>query len=371
MKRILIINTIGFGYEGITNVVMNYIENMNRRDMELFFCVFRNKKKVIEWLEKFGTIVEVPPRKSVKSVFDYMVHLNEIMKKNRFDVVHIHGNSGTMVIETFLCKLNNVSKIIIHSHNTRTDHPFINCLFRRIAIRQADVCLACSQDSGVFLYGKRKYTVLNNAINLERFQYDEKVRKQYRGKLGINEEILIGHVGNVRKQKNHDFLVNVFKEYYKLNSNSKLLLVGDGPLLDSIKEKVKLMGLQDNVIFTGSRSDVECLYQAMDIFIFPSLWEGLGLVALEAQISGLPVLASNNVPEAAGCTDRFFSLELELGEKKWAEKIKCILDECEKRKVLSEKEKQAIRDKGFDIKTEAGKLENIYRNDGGEHNVYN
>lgn len=358
MKKILVISTVGFGYQGITNVIMNYTAQMNRKNLEINFCVFSSDNNSIkERLNLFGKVIEIPNRKNVCS---YSLSLNKILK-NKYDVVHIHGNSGTMVIETFLCQLNNVSKIIIHCHNTRTDHPIINCLFRRMAIRQADVCLACSQDAGDFLYGKRKYTVLNNAINLERFQYDEEVRKQYRRQLGINEEILIGHVGHATKQKNQDFLVNVFKEYNRLNSNSKLLLVSDGPLLDSIKEKVNLMGLQDNVIFTGNRSDVECVYQAMDILVFPSLWEGLPLVAIEAQVSGLPVLASKNVSVTAGCTDRFYSMDLELGEKQWAEKIECILDECEKRKVLSEKEKQAIRNKGFDIKTEAAKLEYIYR----------
>lgn len=359
MKKILVINTIGFSYEGITNVAMNYIENMNRCDMEFVFCVFNNKKNnIMDRLKKYGSVVEIPPR---KSVFDYMVSLYKLMKKNNFDVVHIHGNSGTMVIETTLCKINKINKIIIHCHSTKTDHPIINSLFKRMAIRHADICLACSSEAGDFLYGKKKYFILNNAVKLENFEYNEEIRRQYRRQLGIDGEIILGHVGHATKVKNQEFLVDIYKEYYRLNPNSKLLVVSDGPLLDDIKEKVKLLDLQDNVIFVRNRSDVECLYQAMDVFIFPSLWEGLGLVAIEAQISGLPVLASSNVPAAAGCTDRFYSMDLELGEKKWAEKIEYILSENKKRSLLSEKEKMSIRDKGYDIKIEAGKLEHIYR----------
>lgn len=359
MKKILVINTIGFSYEGITNVAMNYIENMNRCDMEFFFCIFQNKKKsIISWLKKYGTVIEVPPR---KEVCNYIVSLNKIMKQYKFDVVHIHGNSGTMVIETTLCKLNKINKTIIHCHSTKTDHPIINFLFKRMAIRHADVCLACSSEAGDFLYGKRKYFVLNNAVKVEKFEFNEEIRGQYRRQLGIDGEILLGHVGHATKAKNQKFLVDVYMEYYRLNPNSKLLIVSDGPLLDDIKEKVKLLELQDNVIFLRNRSDVECLYQAMDVFIFPSLWEGLGLVAIEAQISGLPVLASSNVPAAAGCTDRFYSMDLELGEKKWAEKIEYILSEGKKRSILNEKEKMSIRDKGYDIKIEAEKLEHIYR----------
>lgn len=358
MKRVLVINTIGFNYEGITNVAMNYIENMNRSDMEFFFCVFNGTKKlIVNWLEKFGAVIEIPPRKKINH---YFFSLNKILKNN-FDVAHIHGNSGTMVIETFLCKLNNIGKTIIHCHSTHTDHPVISGLFKRMAIRQADVCLACSGEAGDFLYGKIRYTVLNNAIKLEKFEFNEEVRTQYRRKLGIDGEILVGHVGNLKRPKNHNFLIDVFNEYHKINSESKLLLIGDGPLLDNMREKGNRMGLQDNIIFAGRRGDVECLYQAMDIFLFPSLWEGLGLAAIEAQVSGLPVLASNNVPVIAGCTDRFSSLDLESGEKRWAEKMECILKERDKREALNEKEKQAISDKGYDIKTEAKKLEFIYR----------
>ncbi len=359
MKRILVINTIGFSFEGITNVAMNYIENMNRCDMEFVFCVFNNKKNnIIDRLENYGTVIETPPR---KNVYNYIVTLNNIMKKNKFDVVHIHGNSGTMVIETTICKLNKINKTIIHCHNTKTEHPIINSLFKRMAMRHADVCLACSREAGDFLYGKRKYTILNNAVRLDKFEYDEDIRNRYRRQLGIDGEILLGHVGHATKAKNHDFIVDVFREYNKLNPNSKLLLVSDGPLLDIIKEKVKLLELQDNVIFLSNRSDIECFYQAMDLFIFPSLWEGLGLVAIEAQISGLPVLASSNVPAAAGCTDRFYSMDLELGEKVWAAEIEHIISESKNRISLNEKEKQLFQNKGYDIKFEAEKLEQFYR----------
>lgn len=358
MKKILIINTIGFGYEGITNVIMNYIEKMNRKGLEFFFCVFNtNDHSIKERLKLFGKVIEIPNR---KNVYNYLFALNKMLKK-QYDVVHIHGNSGTMVMETFLCKLNNVGKTIIHCHSIRTDHPVINGLFKRIAICQANVCLACSKEAGDFLYGKSKYMILNNAIDLEKFRFSENIRVQYRAKLKIDGEVLIGHAGHFTKAKNQKFLVDVFNEYYKINSNSKLLLVGDGPLLNSVKEKVSRMGLQDNVIFAGGRADIEGLYQAMDIFLFPSLWEGLGLAAVEAQVSGLPVLASNNVPEIAGCTDRFFSLDLKLGEKQWGKKMECILKQRDKREALNEKEKQAISDRGYDITTEVKKLEYIYR----------
>ena len=153
MKKILVINTIGFSYEGITNVTMNYIENMNREDMEFFFCFFKNKKRsIISWLMKYGSVVEIPPR---KNVFKYMAALYKLLKNNNFDIVHIHGNSGTMVIETTLCKLSKINKTIIHCHSTKTEHPVINSLFKGTAIRHSDICLACSSDAGEFLYGKK------------------------------------------------------------------------------------------------------------------------------------------------------------------------------------------------------------------------
>lgn len=358
MKRVLIINTIGFGYEGISSVIINYIENMNREGLEFYFAAFENTGvRIKKKLETLGRVIEVPFRK--KNVCKYMVSLNRLLK-SRFDIVHIHGNSGTMAIETCLCKLNKIKKTLIHCHSTHTNYPMVNQLLKGIAIRQADICLACSKAAGEFLYGKNKYIVLNNAIQIKKYKFNEEIRRKYRKQFGITQEILVGHIGYFSKVKNHEFLIDAFKEYYERNHNSKLLLVSDGILQHEIKKKAESLGLKKVVIFAGRRSDVECLYQAMDIFVLPSLWEGLPLVTIEAQAAGLPVLVSENVTEAAGCTEQFYVMNLDSGAKRWAEKMEGILDEKSKIERIDTKIQKDIRDKGFDISKEASKLRCIY-----------
>lgn len=355
MKKILIINTIGFGYEGISSVIINYIENMNHEELEFYFAAFENKGNQIKnKLGALGKVIAVPSRK--KNIRKYMASLNHLLK-SRFDVVHIHGNSGTMAIETCLCKINKVKKIIIHCHSTHTDYPILNRILKGLAIKQADLCLACSVQSGNWLYGKHEYMVLNNGIPLDKYKFNAEYRREIRDELNIEDECVIGHVGYFSEVKNQSFLVDIFKIFHEKNTDSKLLLIGKGSLQSEIEEKVKELKLEDAVIFTGSRTDVEKLYQAMDIFVLPSLWEGLSLVTIEAQAAGLPVFVSDAVSTEAGCTPLFRRLSLQAGVEYWAEEIS----------EMSQKESKRMEDyfnwiseKGFDIKTEAHKLREIY-----------
>lgn len=356
MKKILVINTVGFQYEGITSVILNYTKGMDREGLQFTFPVYEDTiPKLKEELEELGRTVTVPNRK--QNVKSYIKALFCLLNED-FDVLHVHGNSGTMLIETVVAKLRGVKKIILHTHSTSTNHPLANALMKYPMMLLADVLMACSDAAGTWLYGKQKYTVLNNAIDIQKFQFDPQNRKEYREEFGVQEdEFLIGHIGHFTPQKNHFFLLDIFRAYHKLDPKAKLLLIGGGADFERVREAAEKMELQDSVIFAGRRSDAASVYSAMDLFILPSIWESLSLVTLEAQANGLPALVADVVPLDAKCTDRVFYEPLSHKPEEWAEAVQRIRKQNFDRNADT---REAIAEKGFDIHKEAGDLRNIY-----------
>lgn len=354
-KRILIANTIGLGYEGITSVIKNYITAMERDELDLHFIAYSETPQTLkQYFGNYGTVYTLTDRK--EQLWKYLRGLCQVLKRG-FDVMHIHGNSGTMLIEVVIAKLYGVKNIIIHGHSTSTNHPVVNRILKAPMMRLADTCIACSKASGEWLYGNYPYTVLNNAIDLNRFRFSEVNREKYRDEFGIKDEFLVGHIGHFTPQKNHFFLIDIFFEFHKLEPNSKLLLISDGPRFDQVKAKVAELGLQETVIFAGRRNDIAEIYSAMDLFLLPSNWEGLPLVMVEAQTNGLSLLVSDVITQDAKCTDRTFYKPLDHGALFWAEQLQQIKNSNFDRMV---DDRGNIAEKGFDIHTEAEKLRQIY-----------
>lgn len=355
MKKILIINTVGYNYDGITSVILNYLKEMNKEDLSFSFPVYTTvHPKLKEELEALGTLEQIPDRK--KSAASYIAQLHRILKNN-YDCIHIHGNSGTMLIETVLAKLHGVKNIIIHAHSTSTNHPFINAVLKYPMMLLADVKLACSDLTGKWLYEGQSYTVLKNAINLENYRFDPDMRAKHRDALEIGDAFLIGHVGHFSVQKNHEFLIDTFSVYHSKNPNTKLLLISDGPFFQQIQEKTRQLGLENDVIFAGRRSDTAELYSAMDLLLLPSRWEGLPLTMIEAQANGLTMLVSDVITRDAQCTDPVFFKALTDGPDSWAAEIQKIRTQTFSRAAFP---REAIAEKGFDIRQEAETLHNIY-----------
>lgn len=358
MKKVLIVSLVGLGYEGITSVIYNYCSNMDTNGLELNFVSFDDATDEINRkFSKLGKLHKIANRKT--NFIKYTKNLNNILKKDRYDVVHIHGNSGTMAIEAFFAKLHGIKKIIVHSHNTQCDHPHLNLILAPIMRNMATDYLACSDASGKWLYGNKKFTVVNNAIDTERFRFNQQTRDECRKEFGLTDEFVIGHVGVFTEQKNHDFLIDIFNKYNKIYSNSKLVLISDGPKLEKIKEKVADYGLSGSVIFAGRRNDVERLYLAMDLFVFPSKWEGLPLTLIEAQTSGLYCLASEKVSKNSDLTGNIMYLPID-NALLWKDAINKIYNNESERGQLSEMNIRKISLKGYDIKTEAKKLRELY-----------
>ena len=360
MKKILIINTIGMGYEGISTVIFNYLEHMDRNDFDFHFPIFQDTNtEIISKIRSLGVPHMISNRK--QNLINYLLSINEILKEG-YDVVHIHGNSGTMLFEVLISKINRVKKIIVHCHNTKTDHPFLNAILKKPMIYFSDELLACSKISGDWLYRNHPYIVLKNAINIKKFIYNAEKRKIIRESFGFkSEDFVIGHVGHFTKQKNHTFLIDIFSEIHKQKGNVKLLLVSDGPLEKAIRDKIDYLNLSKYVVFAGRRNDVCDIYNAMDFFIIPSLWEGLSLVTLEAQTNGLQVLASKAIPEEVKCTNKIYYASVDENPKIWAEKFFEIIS-SNKADSRFEKMDNYIKNNNFDIELESDKLKSIYNN---------
>ncbi|MGI5977352.1 MAG: glycosyltransferase [Candidatus Limivicinus sp.] len=359
MKKVLIISTVGLGYEGISSVIMNYSSYIPRENIKLEFATPNHMHNILrDKFLKIGPVYEIRDRK--KDTRGYIKDLSALIKVNHYDVIHIHGNSGTMFLETMLGKAYGVRKIITHCHNTTCDHPLLNKLMTPVMKLQADTMIACSKQSGRWLYGKAPFRVINNAVEFRRFKYDESVREKYRRDLGLNKFYVVGHVGHFTVQKNHDFLIDAFASCEPIKNNMKLLLISDGPYYEEVKKKVSELDLSDSVIFLGRRNDAAQLYQAMDIFVLPSRWEGLPVVMIEAQISGLPLLVSDVITEDAKCTDKVYYKSLQDGPGSWGKEILHIRQDHFNRKGYDELCLPSVRKHGFDIEREAKILADIY-----------
>ena len=218
---------------------------------------------------------------------------------------------------------------------------------------------ACSRLAGEWMYGRKmmdigKVKIVNNAIDLKKYEFNPRKREILRKELGLNDEFVIGHVGRFMFQKNHEFLIDVFAEACKKKPHMVLLLIGDGPLRSAMEEKVRKLGLTDHVKFLGLRNDVQDLYNVMDIFVLPSHYEGLPVVGVEAQANGLPCLFSTKVTKETHLTHLAQFLDLATGTSKWAERI--VSMKYERNEEIGEELKQA----GFEINKEARNLMSFY-----------
>lgn len=187
-------------------------------------------------------------------------------------IVHIHGNSANMAIELLAVTFGGVKVKITHSHNTATMHPCMHKMLWPLFAKLCTVRLACGEDAGKWLYREQKFTVLNNGIETNKYLFSDSVRSITRKELGVKEnEILLGHIGNFIEQKNHTFLIDIFSEVHRANPEFKLLLISDGMLMPTIKDKVHSLELDDAVVFLGKTMNVQNYLSAMDLFLLPSL----------------------------------------------------------------------------------------------------
>lgn len=347
---------------GVESVVMNYYRNIDKENFQFdFICDDDSTNIPYEEIKKLGgNVILIPP---YQNIIKYHIKLKRVLKKGNYNIVHSHINTLS-VFSLFAAKCAGIPIRIAHSHSTTNKKEWKKNLIK-ITLRPfvkvfATHYMACTEHAGRWMFGNKtfdsgKVYILNNAINLENFKFDLKIRKLKREQLNISEKCLvIGHAGRFVEQKNHRFLIDIFKKIYEQNKDCKLLLIGQGPLMEEMKSRVDLLGLKNNVCFLNQRNDLNELYNVMDVFLFPSLYEGLGMVLIEAQANGLPCVASTEVPLEAKMSDEFKFLPLSQSPEKWAKIIVNISNKGRTDNI------QNISNKGYSIIDEAKKLEKKY-----------
>lgn len=363
MRVAQVLNRMDSG--GIEAVVMNYYRHIDRNKVQFdFYFAAASTFPQREELECLGA--GIYPIPSYSHPLAYHRALYKAFKNQKYKVVHAHLSTMSL-FALFPAWRAGVPVRICHNHSTACwgegKKTLLKYILRPFNKLFATVWFACGEDAGRWMYGDRafdegKVCVMPNAIDTEKFAFDPAARTQLRQDLGIPQEALVvGHVGRFTYAKNHSFLVQVFALLKQQSPDAKLLLVGEGELKQQIKEKVAKLGLQDDVIFAGTRSDVAKLYSVMDVFCLPSWYEGFGLVALEAQANGLPCCLSTKISAEVilrpcqGDYQFCGARQLELGEpEKWCKEL-----------LRSRRETSILNTRGYDINERSKQLERFYR----------
>lgn len=353
MQRVL--QVIGsLEYAGVEAVVMNYYRHIHKEQLQFdFITCSPTPERYDEEIEQLGGRIFRLPSRSRRPL-EYMRALYRVIRENNYQIVHIHQNSASMVMDGIVARLCGVPVVIGHSHNTRCNvlwqhylfRPFVNLIFKHR--------WACTPEAGKWVFGNREVKILRNGIDANLFRFNKEIRTSIRKKLGLTDELLIGFVGRLHYQKNPYRLLEILADVRKTQGNAHLLIVGDGEEREGMIQTCRELNILPFVRFVGQVTNVHEMMMAMDVFLFPSLFEGLGLVAIEAQATDLPCVVSENVP-APNLTGKLSVCRLEEENEVW---VKAILKQDLSKRSDSSLQ---IREGGYDIVHEAVKLEEEYK----------
>ena len=315
---------------GVESVLINYFSHMNLNNCDLDLITYGiSSESCAEKFRDLGfNIILIPPKRN--GFFRSVKEMNKIFRIQKYDIIHAHLTEWNC-IPMFLGWINGVHTRISHSHMAGycnglkqkiifSMQKLINCMF-------ANKYCACGEDAAKYLYGTKRYKkgnihILNNAIDIDKFRRNDTIRKVVRTELHIDESTLcVGHIGRFLEQKNHTFLIDIFAELVKIYPDSCLLLMGTGELEVPIHKKVCKKGLEDKIQFLGVRNDPERIYQAMDVFCLPSLFEGLPVVGIEVQAADIPCVMSDTISQKVKLTPLINMESLNESAKTWANKL--------------------------------------------------
>lgn len=364
-KVLQVVNSLGMG--GIEAFITNVQKHVDSSVIQFDYCTIGSKAKDrLETVRDLGSNVFYYPSLSARNYISYREWWTDFFKSHR-EYIAVHGHVYTTASIYLRAAHNAGLKTVCHSHSTDVLKPSVGAAEREIRklllkpLKTApwiDERLACSRDAGEWLYGKNTpFKIINNAIELNNFRFDNAVREEYRKSLGLEDNFVIGHIGNGTAAKNHEFLLRVFDAAHKKNSNVKLLLIGNlGIQEEKVREYIHTNNLDEAVLILGTRKDVPSLLSAMDVFCFPSKNEGLGIVLIEAQTEGLPCVISDVIPEECDIRSGLITktpLNKDPGE--WADALLSKRTACERKSKL--KEAAAA---GYSIDDVADKMTKIY-----------
>lgn len=364
MKRILV-----FGMTenpgGVESFLMNYYRHIDRSKIQFDFLANSHKKIAYEEeiISTGAQVFHITARSENLRLYKKELKKIFVEHSDEWQAIWVNVCSLANIDYLKIAKQFGIKKRIIHSHNSQNMDGKLRGILHNVNKRKikkyATDFWACSEEAAKWFYSNSKdVVVIHNAIDVEKLSFDSVKRKKIRNSMNFNCDFIIGNIGRLHFQKNQMFILDIFTEICKKISNSKLVLIGQGEDEHKLKEKCKLLGIEENVIFTGVQDNIDEWLSAFDVFLFPSLFEGLGIAALEAQANGVPVLASVKViPEDVKLNDNFIFYDLNNSALEWADeliKIKNTMHRKSKEEIL----KNFIKN-GYEIGTEVKKLEKL------------
>lgn len=356
---IRVLQVIGsLGNAGVEAVVMNYYRHIDKQQVQFDFITASLGKERYddEICAMGGRIFRLPSR--ARNPFSYMCELYKVIKLNGYSIVHIEQNSASMAMDGLIAKLCGVRVIIGHSHNTRCNVLWQHYLFKPFVNMVITHRFACSKEAGEWVFGKKEdVKLVHNAIDTDLFAFDEMKREAIRKELNIEHKFVVGFVGRLHMQKNPYRLLEIFADLRKRCEIAHLLLIGDGEEKEKMILRCRELNISSDVSFLGIRKNVNELMMAMDMFFMPSLYEGLPVVTVEAQSSGLKCVLSDKVP-APALLDSVVYIPLGETNDKWVDELlETSSAEMERAKASS-----IVKQKGYNIECEASKLQEFYIN---------
>lgn len=362
MEKVRVCHVVsGLKSGGVESMILNYCSllEQNKYDFHILYQHEPSKKNVDEFEKINFKLCRIPSK--IKHPIKNFTATYKYLKNNNIDVVHCH-----MTLMNFIplvaARLLKIKVRICHSHNSDVRKKniivkFVEKILKKLCINNSTNLVSCGEDAGKYMYGNRKFEILYNALDLDKFKYNEDVRNSIRKKYNIDDNcILIGHIGRFTEQKNHKFIVDIISSMNNKKMNIKFMLLGDGELREEIEQLVFDKNIQENVIFTGIVPNSNEYYSAFDLFILPSLWEGLPVVGVEAQAAGLLCIFSNNIDKNVEVVQENVLLienQLDL----WCDKICQLIDrQSQSRNIRND----AFDKRNLNIKIEFKKLDDMY-----------
>lgn len=352
---IRVLNIIGsVGYGGAETFLMNIYRKIDRSKYQFDFLICEEAGENIykEEIEKMGgNIFTVPSKK--ENLIKNLYSIYKITSCGNYKIVWRHTYNMFKAIDLIFAKIGGAEKTILHAHSTNAKkiESKLGSLMRPLINPFITTRFACGEKAGKFLFREKKYKIIRNGIDGDKFEFKAEVRNRIRKQLNVEDKFVVGHVGRFTEAKNQSFLLDIFADIIKNRKDAILLLVGRGELEEQILEKIEHLALKDKVFLLGLRDDVNEIMQGMDVFIMPSLWEGLPVTLVEAQAADLPCIVSDVIDKSVRCTDNIVFESLSSSSQVWSRKA-CLMLKKERRSRIED-----IRTAGYDINDEVEKIE--------------
>lgn len=355
---------------GISSMILAVCENLDREAVNFDYLVYRNQEEFEDRrVQALGGRKLVASNTDAANKFEKFFYkffrTYRVLRQERAEIFHINASTPYDCLVGLAARLAGVRTVILHAHNSRPEksgkgHLVFQNICRMFQPLCGDRYFACSNLANEFMYGSRrrkKAVLVKNGIDTRRFQFDETVRREMRERYGLQDALVIGHIGRLCPQKNHSFLIQIFAELRKLRKDARLVLIGQGELERELMDQVERLELQDSILYIPVTSQPEQFYCMMDLFLLPSLYEGLPVVGVEAQASGLPCIFSDSITRELSITDRAHYLSLEQSPVEWAEQAVTLAGETETDRSVYAIQ---VRQNGFEIRDTAKWLQSFY-----------